>query len=268
MNIRQHRVSNKVHRRPVRRYAASHAGDPGYLVVSQTTMADDSMLEEQVAYYRARAGEYDEWFLRTGRYDRGVDHRTAWQAEVAVVEQSLREHIVGGEVLELACGTGLWTQLLAQLNRRVMAVDASPEVIEVNRARTHSDHVHYVLADLFSWTPPAAQFDAVFFGFWLSHVPADRFEAFWTMVRAALRPTARVFWIDSLLEPSSTARDHGPLDHSGVVRRRLNDGREFRIVKIFYEPADLKQRLSRLAFAGWVRSSGKFFHYGCVSAAG
>jgi demethylmenaquinone methyltransferase/2-methoxy-6-polyprenyl-1,4-benzoquinol methylase len=231
-------------------------------------MADDSMLEEQVAYYRARAGEYDEWFLRTGRYDRGVDHRTAWQAEVAVVEQSLREHIVGGEVLELACGTGLWTQLLAQLNRRVMAVDASPEVIEVNRARTHSDHVHYVLADLFSWTPPAAQFDAVFFGFWLSHVPADRFEAFWTMVRAALRPTARVFWIDSLLEPSSTARDHGPLDHSGVVRRRLNDGREFRIVKIFYEPADLEQRLSRLAFAGWVRSSGKFFHYGCVSAAG
>jgi 2-polyprenyl-3-methyl-5-hydroxy-6-metoxy-1,4-benzoquinol methylase len=230
-------------------------------------MADDSMLQEQVAYYRARAGEYDEWFLRTGRYDRGMDHRTAWRAEVAVVEQSLREHIVGGDVLELACGTGLWTQLLAQLNRRVMAVDASPEVIDVNRARTHSDHVHYVLADLFSWTAPPAQFDAVFFGFWLSHVPADRSEAFWNMVRAALRPNGRVFWIDSLLEPSSTARDHGPLDHSGVVRRRLNDGREFQIIKMFYEPADLEQRLSRLGFAGWVRSSGTFFHYGCVSPA-
>jgi demethylmenaquinone methyltransferase/2-methoxy-6-polyprenyl-1,4-benzoquinol methylase len=231
-------------------------------------MPDDSMLQEQVAYYRARAAEYDEWFLRTGRYDRGVEHRAAWQAEVAVVEQALDTHLAGAEVLELACGTGLWTRQLARLNRRVLAVDASPEVIEINRARTHSDHVHYVLADLFSWAPPGGQFDAVFFGFWLSHVPADRFEAFWAMVRTALKPTGRVFWIDSLLEPTSTARDHEPLDQSGVVRRRLNDGREYRIVKMFYEPADLERQLARLGFTGWVRSSGTFFHYGCVSPAG
>jgi 2-polyprenyl-3-methyl-5-hydroxy-6-metoxy-1,4-benzoquinol methylase len=228
-------------------------------------MADDSMLQEQIAYYRARAAEYDEWILRTGRYDRGVNHRIAWQAELAAVGESLREQIVGEDVLELACGTGLWTQQLARLNRRVMAVDASPEAIAINRARTHSDHVQYVVADLFSGIPVSAQFDAVFFGFWLSHVPADRFDAFWAMVRASLRPNGRVFWIDSLLDPSSTAHDHGPLDHSGVARRRLNDGREFRVVKMFYEPADLEQRLSRLGFAGWARSSGRFFHYGCVS---
>jgi 2-polyprenyl-3-methyl-5-hydroxy-6-metoxy-1,4-benzoquinol methylase len=228
-------------------------------------MADDSMLQEQIAYYRTRAAEYDEWILRTGRYDRGVNHRIAWQAELAAVGESLREQIVGEDVLELACGTGLWTQQLARLNRRVMAVDASPEAIAINRARTHSDHVQYVVADLFSGIPVSAQFDAVFFGFWLSHVPADRFDAFWAMVRASLRPNGRVFWIDSLLDPSSTAHDHGPLDHSGVARRRLNDGREFRVVKMFYEPADLEQRLSRLGFVGWARSSGRFFHYGCVS---
>jgi len=70
------------------------------------------------------------------------------------------------------------------------------------------------------------------------------------------------------LEPTSTARDHEPLDQSGVVRRRLNDGREYRIVKMFYEPADLERHLARLGFMGWVRSSGTFFHYGCVSPAG
>ena len=180
----------------------------------------------------------------------------------------MREQLPGGEVLELACGTGLWTRYLAQLHRRVVAVDASPEVIEINRTRTDSDRVQYMLADLFCWTPPSDQFDAVFFGFWLSHVPADRFEAFWAMVRATLKANGRVFWIDSLLEPASTARDHGPLDQSGIVRRRLNDGREFRIVKMFYDPADLERRLARLGFAGWVRSSGTFFHYGCVSPAG
>ena len=230
-------------------------------------MPDDSLLEEQVAYYRARAAEYDEWFLRTGRYDHGPEHRAAWQAEVAIVERALHEHLSGGDVLELACGTGLWTRHLARSHRRVLAVDASPEVIEINRARTHSDSVQYVLADVFSWTPPAGQFDAVFFGFWLSHVPADRFDAFWANVRVALRPDGRVFWVDSLLEPASTARDHAPPDRSGIVRRRLNDGREFRIVKVFYEPADLEQRLSRLGVAGWVRSTGTFFHYGCVELA-
>lgn len=149
---------------------------------------------------------------------------------------------------------------------RVLAIDAAPEVIELNRARTGSDRVEYQLADLFSWSPPAEPFDSVFFGFWLSHVPPERFEAFWATVRASVKPEGRVFWVDSLKEPASTARDHAPLDGAGISHRRLNDGREFRIVKVFYEPEDLERRLARLGFGGWVRSSGTFFHYGSVTA--
>jgi demethylmenaquinone methyltransferase/2-methoxy-6-polyprenyl-1,4-benzoquinol methylase len=231
-------------------------------------MPNDQLLQEQLAYYRARAGEYDEWFLRTGRYDRGSAHRAAWQAEVAVVEEALRQHLSGDRVLELACGTGLWTQRLIQWHQQVVAVDASPEVIAINRDRNGSGNVEYVVADLFSWIPPLGEFDTVFFGFWLSHVPVDLFDAFWATVRTALRPTGRVFWVDSLLEPTSTARDHAPIDHSGVVRRRLNDGREYQIVKVFYEPSQLEQRLAELRWTGWVRSTGTFFHYGCVSPTG
>ena len=54
-------------------------------------MDEERLLDEQLAYYRARAGEYDEWFLRTGRYDRGPAHRAEWVAEVAAVEAGLRE---------------------------------------------------------------------------------------------------------------------------------------------------------------------------------
>lgn len=228
-------------------------------------MTNSAPIDEQIAYYRARAGEYDEWFFRTGRYDRGPEHRAVWEAETAEVETALRHELSGGDVLELACGTGLWTRHLAALYRRVVAVDASPEVVEISRARTRPDRIEYVVADLFSWTPPAGAFDAVFFGFWLSHVPPDRFEAFWRMVCAALRPGGRVFWVDSLLEPTSAALDHAPLDESGTVRRRLNDGREFHVVKMFYEPADLQRRLEQMGLTGWVRSTGRFFHYGCMS---
>jgi demethylmenaquinone methyltransferase/2-methoxy-6-polyprenyl-1,4-benzoquinol methylase len=228
-------------------------------------MNDPEILGEQLQYYRARAGEYDEWFLRQGRYDRGREHREAWFAEVALVEAALRNELPRGEVMELACGTGLWTRHLAACHSRVVAIDASPETIAINRQRVHSDRVDYVVADVFTWQPNA-QFDAVFFGFWLSHVPPDRFERFWRNVRRSLKDGGRVFFVDSLLEQSSTAHDHQELNRSGFAKRRLNDGREFRIVKIFYEPADLESRLNELGWRGWVRSSGSFFLYGSLMA--
>jgi demethylmenaquinone methyltransferase/2-methoxy-6-polyprenyl-1,4-benzoquinol methylase len=224
------------------------------------------MLREQIEYYRARAAEYDEWFLREGRYDRGPQHREAWFNEVRLVETALRNELPRGEVLELACGTGLWTRHLVDRHARVVAVDASPEVIAINRQRVQSDRVNYVVADVFAWHPET-RFDAVFFGFWLSHVPREQFEPFWKKVRASLKDGGRVFFVDSLLEQSSTAHDHDPLDQSGFASRRLNDGRAFRIVKVFYEPAELERRLSELGWQGWVRSSGTFFLYGSLAAA-
>ena len=228
-------------------------------------MDERDLLREQVEYYQARAGEYDEWFLREGRYDRGPEHRAHWVRELATVEAALQKELPSGEVLELACGTGLWTQHLVRHHSRVVAIDASSEAIAINRQRLHSDVVEYIVADLFNWTPPAGRFDAVFFGFFLSHVPPGHFNTFWATVRTALRPNGRVFFVDSLLEQTSTARDHDQLDKSGEVRRRLNDGREFSIVKVFYEPSWLEQRLTDCGWEGWVRSSGQFFLYGSVA---
>jgi demethylmenaquinone methyltransferase/2-methoxy-6-polyprenyl-1,4-benzoquinol methylase len=228
-------------------------------------MRERDLLNQQIDYYRARAREYDEWFFRLGRYDRGPTHRAEWMAEVAVVEAALRETLPSGTVLELACGTGIWTQHLASSGRRVLAVDSSPEVLAINRARLKSDAIEYVTADLFSWTPPPAQFDAVFFGFWLSHVPATRFEELWQRVRVALKRDGVAFFVDSLLDQTSTARDHGPIDTAGVARRRLNDGREFEVVKVFYEPKTLEQQLIQSGWRGWIRSSGKFFFYGAMT---
>jgi 2-polyprenyl-3-methyl-5-hydroxy-6-metoxy-1,4-benzoquinol methylase len=234
------------------------------LPLASQKMEDNQILREQLDYYRARANEYDEWFLRQGRYDRGPEHRAAWFGEVALIEEALKQELQSGEVLELACGTGLWTQHLLRHHSRVVAVDASPEAIAINRRRVQSDAVEYVVADLFTWQPEA-RFDVVFFGFWLSHVPQNEFDGFWAKVGASLKPKGRVFLVDSLLEQASTARDHALLDRSGLVQRRLNDGREYRIVKVFYEPANLEQRLSSLGWKGWIRSSGQFFVYGCLT---
>src|ERR1700747_1731403 len=114
-------------------------------------MEDRKVLDRQIAYYRARAGEYDEWFLRKGRYDRGPEQKERWMREAAEVEGVLQQTVRDGDVLEFACGTGLWNRHLAAISRHAVALDSSPEVIEINRARVGRDNVEYRVADLFVW---------------------------------------------------------------------------------------------------------------------
>ncbi len=226
------------------------------------THTSTQFLDEQIAYYQARAGEYDEWFLRQGRYDRGPELNRQWAAEVVEMRQALAAFNPAGRVLELACGTGLWTEVLLRYADHITAVDAVSEVLAINRARVQSPQVEYVQADLFEWRP-TERYDAVFFGFWLSHVPPERFDAFWEMVRAALVPGGRVFFVDSRYTPTSTAVDHClGNEQDTTVTRRLNDGRTFRIVKIFYEPQALTERLARLGWQFDVRQTETYFLYG------
>ncbi len=120
-----------------------------------------------------------------------------------------------------------------------------------------------VQADLFRWQPKGV-YDFVFFGFWLSHVPPDRFASFWATVRAALAPGGHAFFVDNAHSPEIAARNHRLPETGFVMERVLNDGRQFRVVKVFYEPAELEQRLTALGFTGHVRSTGEYFVYGDV----
>jgi SAM-dependent methyltransferase len=165
-------------------------------------------------------------------------------------------------VLELACGTGLWTRELLPTARRVTAVDAAPEMLALNRERVQSARVEYIRADLFAWRPER-RYDSVFFGFWLSHVPADRFERFWKQIADSLKTGGRFFFVDSKYYPASTARDHtlGNPDEE-TVRRKLNDGREFRIVKVFHRPRELQDRLQALGWKAVISETPNFFIYG------
>jgi demethylmenaquinone methyltransferase/2-methoxy-6-polyprenyl-1,4-benzoquinol methylase len=226
----------------------------------------DDLLAEQLRYYRARAGEYDDWWLRRGRYDRGEAANARWFAEVGEVEAALERCAPTGDVLELACGTGLWTGRLARRARRVTAVDAAPEPLALARERLAAAPgaapVELVQADVFVWRR-GRRVDACCFAFWLSHVPDERFDAFWASVAAALRPGGRVLFLDSLPAPRSTAADHvvpGPGEQTQT--RRLQDGREFRVVKRFHDPGDLERRLAGLGWRAVVRRTEEFFLFG------
>ncbi len=224
----------------------------------------DQLLQEQIEYYQARASQYDEWHLRQGRYFRGEEHRQTWFAELDAARAALDQSQPHGRILELACGTGLWTAQLASAAENLTAVDASPETIAINRERSDNPDIRYLEADLFAWRPEET-WDFIFFGFWLSHVPQDRFDSFWETVRLALEPGGRVFFVDSLLTQDSTAKDHALVDSSGIVERRLNDGSVYSVVKNFHDPTQLQGRLADLGWRGEVHQTGRFFLYGWVT---
>ena len=179
------------------------------------------LLAEQARYYRARAGEYDDWWLRRGRYDRGEEANARWFADGQAVADALERFAPSGDVVELACGTGLWTERLAPHARSLTAIDSSAEVIALARARVDDPRVAYVEADLFAWEPERT-YDVCFFSFWLSHVPQERFAEFWAKVERALVPNGRVFFVDSLRSDLASAADHElPAPDEQVMLRRL-----------------------------------------------
>jgi SAM-dependent methyltransferase len=222
----------------------------------------EPLLAEQARYYRKRAGEYDDWWFRRGRYDHGVDLNAEWFVDAAEVQAALDRFDPRGEVLELACGTGLWTDRLVSGADRVTAVDGSPEMLELCRARVDDQRVRYAHADLFAWEPETT-YDVCFFGFWLSHVPEECFEPFWEKLKRALRPGGRVFFVDSARHDRASAVDH-KLSEPGdsTMLRRLADGSEYRIVKYFYEPPELQRRLAELGWTVDVHATPTFFIYG------
>ena len=226
-------------------------------------MGDDDLLAEQRAYYRARAAEYDEWWTRAGSYDRGPDHTAAWEAQVAVVETALATFGAIGTVLELAGGTGWWTQRLAATADDLTVVDASPEVLELNRRRVGRDDVSYVVADLFDWQP-TRRYDVVFFSFWLSHVPRERFSGFWGLVEQCLRPGGRAFFIDNRHDPALGRPDPFVLRwEDDLHHRRVKDGTEFRVVKVMYEPDELRGALLAEGWRADIQAT-TWFIYGCA----
>jgi demethylmenaquinone methyltransferase/2-methoxy-6-polyprenyl-1,4-benzoquinol methylase len=211
-----------------------------------------------IDYYDARAPEYDDWYLRRGRYARGAIHDAAWNAELDAAGRWLDELPWQGEIVELAAGTGWWSPLLASRGE-LSLYDASPAALDRARERlvAHGLRAHLHVRD--AWEDPDRAVDGLFLGFWLSHVPRERLGEFLALARRWLKPDGRFAAIDSLADTASGAVDNPePVDDLAV--RRLADGREFTIVKVLYAPDELAVALGHAGFEDVdVTTTGRFF---------
>jgi 2-polyprenyl-3-methyl-5-hydroxy-6-metoxy-1,4-benzoquinol methylase len=214
-------------------------------------MSDDKILREQLEYYNARAQEYEET---------AYPHQEQQEDPCA----SDRDHILAAfdqlgtmnNTLELACGTGIWTQQLLRVSRHITAIDGAAEMLATTRAKLGDDpRVSYQQADLFAWHPDQS-YDVVFFGFFLSHVPPDKVPAFLDSVAEAVLPGARVMIID---EHAAGRQVSGPTEGEIFQTRTLRDGSTYRIIKVYYDPKDIAAKLKERGFTDFNIFEGDCF---------
>jgi len=138
-------------------------------------------------------------------------------------------------------------------------------VLELAQAKVAQENVEWVQADVFAWEPEVA-YDVCFFGFWLSHVPNELLASFWEKVARALAPGGRVYLVDSARSARASARDHDPPDPDREVeRRRLQDGREFHIVKNWFERPALQRSIEQLGWQAQIEMTAEFFIHGSAT---
>jgi SAM-dependent methyltransferase len=197
----------------------------GNVEVQDVSDQSEDPVAQQLCYYRARAAEYD------------MTSYGAVPVEMASVPEIVDRLGIRGDVLELACGTGIWTAELVRHATTLTALDGAPEMLDLARQRVPTG-ARFEQADLFDWLP-ASSWDVIFFSAWLSHVPTDQFAGFWCSVATALRVGGRAIALDELPARSF----HEDQVRGDVAVRTLRNGTKHEIVKVFWQPDALETRL-------------------------
>jgi ubiquinone/menaquinone biosynthesis C-methylase UbiE len=197
------------------------------------------------SYYAARAPEYDDVYLKPER-----------QADLRALEAWLPARFSDATVLELACGTGYWTHFIAQVAAHIVAIDTAPETIAIAKARVPEAKTTFLVGDAYDLPSNLGPFGAAFAGFWFSHIPKARRQAFLRGLGVVLVPGAPVILLDNLYVPgSSSPITETDADGNTYQTRRLKDGSMHRVLKSFPSEAELRSSLGVLgrpiAFTAW-----------------
>jgi SAM-dependent methyltransferase len=189
-------------------------------------------------YYDRRAGEYEEIYTRA---------EPEQERELAPLVAAVRTQLAGRRVLEVACGTGWWTAIAAEVASSVVATDVAPAMLAAARARALPG-VEVVAADAYDLADVPGRFDAALACFWFSHVPRSRRAAFLAGLHRRLAPGAAVLLADNVyVEGLGGELVRPPGEEDTFKRRRLRDGSEHLVLKNYDSREELNALLAPLA---------------------
>ena len=182
-------------------------------------------------YYRKRAPEYEEIYYKLNPELQKGNNNTA---------ELLKEYLKNRYVIEVACGTGYWTQFLSETAEKVVATDILEEVIFLAKEKTYSCDVQFQIADAYDLPFEKSSFNGALANFWFSHIPKTKIDSFLKGLHYILQPESRVFICDN----NYIEEMGGPIiskeNASDMVKlRTLSDGSQHQIIKNYYSIDEL-----------------------------
>jgi ubiquinone/menaquinone biosynthesis C-methylase UbiE len=205
-------------------------------------------------YYRRWAPGYDEVYTRPER-----------QKDLLAVSARLTSWFAGKHVLEVAAGTGWWTSVLADTAASVTATDVNEANLDVAKARRDwPATVDFAVADALALHTIRGDFDAAFAGFFWSHVPLAKIDAFLEALMRRLLPGSLVVFADNRLVAGSV-HPVARRDEQGNTyqQRQMSDGSSWDVLKNFPEPGEVRTRLSRFGESADVDQLDNFWLAWC-----
>ncbi len=174
-------------------------------------------------YYKNRAQAYDRVYTYPER-----------QQDLRFLEGYIPAQLSGLDVLEVAAGTGYWSQFIVETANSLLATDINQETLNLINQRRLKSAIDTLVIDAFDLADVPGKFNGLFSGLWLSHIPKQRLGSFLSLVHQRLKEGATVVFIDNT--PAQQVRipiiDEDDFGNT-FQNRILDDGSSHRVLKNF-----------------------------------
>ncbi len=195
------------------------------------------MNTDLIKYYKDRAKEYENIYLKPERQD-----------DLKNVTSLLQNMFADKTVFEIACGTGFWTEKIAQTATAVFATDINKAVIDIAQQKQYAkNNVTLGLADIFN-LPNDIKYESLFGGFIWSHIKLQDLDKFLSTVNKMTLPGRTVVFIDNnFVEGSNHPIVNTDQDGNTFQSRKLEDGTTHLVLKNFPTESFLRTVLADIA---------------------
>lgn len=194
-------------------------------------------IEQMNCYYEARAPWHDQYMS----YESNERMEEFLKPTIDVIEEMLRDK----RILEIACGTGNWTEVLAKRAASIVAIDISPSALAIARSKLSDySNVAFLEGDAYSLDNTGDSFEVLFSADWWSHIPKGILPAFLDSALSKLLPGSEAIFTDMTLfdyfkrEPCRYDDDNNRLS-----LRTLPDGSQFEVIKNFPNESEIRHIL-------------------------
>lgn len=201
-------------------------------------MSKKKLIKEIAAYYKERAPWHDAYMSYTSNQE--------MEKLLKPIINDFEKYIINKDILEIACGTGNWTEVLAKRAASILATDVNNSVLQIAQNKKYNNNVTFMVMDAYSLENIDRRIDAAFAADWWSHVPKSMIPTFIENLHNRLGHNAKIIIVDMFPKKSDLADCYNDDEGNLIGRRKLPDGREYAVIKNFYSEKDIKNIFKNL----------------------